>query len=62
MRRYTFDLRSVDLTPESIASYDCVIIATDHAQFHYELIQQHARMIVDTRGRYRQHADNVRRA
>ncbi|MEP0202524.1 MAG: nucleotide sugar dehydrogenase [Halioglobus sp.] len=62
MRRYTFDLRSVDLNPESIAGYDCVIIATDHAQFDYELIQRHARIIVDTRGRYREKADNVRRA
>ncbi|MEP4484848.1 MAG: nucleotide sugar dehydrogenase [Halioglobus sp.] len=62
MRRYTFDLRSVDLTRECIASYDCVIIATDHAQFDYDLIQRHARIIVDTRGRYRQQADNVRRA
>ncbi|MEP6391031.1 MAG: nucleotide sugar dehydrogenase [Halioglobus sp.] len=62
MRRYTFDLRSVDLTPESIAGYDCVIVATDHAQFDYDLIQLHARIIVDTRGRYREKAENVRRA
>ena len=62
MRRYSFDLRSVELTPETIASYDCVIIATDHAQFDYELIQRHAKVIVDTRGCYRQQADNVRRA
>ena len=47
---------------EIIASCDCVIIATDHAQFDYELIQRHAKVIVDTRGRYRQQADNVRRA
>ncbi|MFO1232269.1 MAG: UDP binding domain-containing protein [Paenacidovorax caeni] len=29
-RDYHFDLQSVTLTPESIASYDCLVLATDY--------------------------------
>ena len=50
-RDYHFDLQSVTLTPESIASYDCLVLATDHDGFDYPQLVQHARLIVDTRGR-----------
>ncbi|WP_281413380.1 nucleotide sugar dehydrogenase [Microvirga sp.] len=52
MRRYSFDLNSVKLTPEALASYDVVLLATDHDRFDYETIEKHAKLIVDTRGRY----------
>ena len=50
-RDYHFDLHSVTLTGDSIASYDCVVLATDHDSFDYALLQQHAQVTVDTRGR-----------
>ncbi len=50
-RDYHFDLQSVTLTPESIASYDCLVLATDHDGFDYPQLVQHARLIGDTRGR-----------
>ena len=50
-RDYHFDLQSVALTPESIASYDCLVLATDHDGFDYQQLLQHAHLIVDTRGR-----------
>lgn len=50
-RRYHFDLRSVPLTADCIASYDCVVLATDHDKFDYALLQSHTGLIVDTRGR-----------
>lgn len=53
MRRYDFDLTSVDLTADRISGYDAVLLATDHDDFDYELIRLHARLLVDTRGRYR---------
>lgn len=62
MRKHSFDMGSVELKPESIASYDCVIVATNHDAFDYDLIKQHARLIVDTRGVYLQSADNVVKA
>ena len=55
-RNYHFDLQSVALTPESIASYDCLVLATDHDGFDYAQLLQHAQLIVDTRGRLPAHA------
>ncbi|UVF18367.1 nucleotide sugar dehydrogenase [Microvirga terrae] len=52
MRRYSFDLKSVELTPDTLASYDLVLLATDHDKFDYETIEKNAKLIVDTRGRY----------
>jgi len=62
MRKYHFDLRSVALTPESITSYDLVLLATNHDKFDYPMIQKHARLIVDTRGVYLKPAENVVKA
>jgi UDP-N-acetyl-D-glucosamine dehydrogenase len=62
MREHSFDLASVPLTPETIASFDAVMLATDHDRFDYPLIAKHARLVVDTRGRYQQSADNLVRA
>ena len=50
-RDYAFDLQSEPLTPDNIARFDCVVLATDHDAFDYALLQRHARVIVDTRGR-----------
>jgi UDP-N-acetyl-D-glucosamine dehydrogenase len=51
MREYYFDLASVELSASNIQSYDCLILATDHDQFNYELLLREATLIVDTRGR-----------
>ena len=53
MREHDFDLSSVDLTPESFASYDAVILLTDHTDFDYDMIRKHAPILVDTRGKFR---------
>lgn len=62
MREHHFDLSSVDLTPDSIASYAAVLLATNHDVFDYDMIQQHARLIVDTRGVYLKPLANVVKA
>lgn len=54
MRKHHFDLASVKLTAETLQGYDCVLIATNHDAFDYDLIKAHSRLIVDTRGVYRQ--------
>jgi len=54
--------RSIALTPESIADFDLLLLTTDHDAFDYEQIRQQARLIVDTRGVYRQPYPNVVRA
>jgi len=52
IRKCHFDLSSVELAPETLAEYDCVLLATDHDRFDYDMIGRHARLIVDTRGRF----------
>jgi UDP-N-acetyl-D-glucosamine dehydrogenase len=42
-------MKSVKLTPKTIASYDCVLISTDHDAVDYEDLARHAPLIVDTR-------------
>ena len=62
MRKYKFDLSSVALTPENLASYDAVVLATDHDKFDYELVKKHANLIIDARGKYRGHCEKVVKA
>ncbi len=33
MRRHNIDLKSTELTSETISEYDCVLVATDHDRF-----------------------------
>jgi len=50
MRHYDFsNKKSVALTPRKIAKYDCVLIATDHSTYDYEIIVRNAKLVVDTR-------------
>jgi UDP-N-acetyl-D-glucosamine dehydrogenase len=41
--------RSVDLTPDAIAGFDAVVIATDHDPVDYAALEQSAALIIDTR-------------
>lgn len=50
MRHYDFsNMRSVELTPERLGGYDCVLIATDHSSYDYESIVKNSKLVVDTR-------------
>ena len=49
MRNYSFDMNSVELTPESLAQTDCVVIVTNHDAIDWQVLAQHAPLIVDTR-------------
>lgn len=62
MRAHKFDLSSVLLTPETIASYDALVLTTDHAKFDYDMIRANARLIIDSRGVYRAPAENIVKA
>jgi UDP-N-acetyl-D-glucosamine dehydrogenase len=44
---------SEPLTAESLAATDAVVIVTDHEAVDYAFVAEHARLIVDTRGVYR---------
>jgi UDP-N-acetyl-D-glucosamine dehydrogenase len=62
MREHHFELSSVELTVQTLQQQDLVLLATDHELFDFGFIQQHARLIVDTRGVYLQAAANVVKA
>lgn len=62
MRAHKFDLSSVELSAATLASFDAVVLTTNHDGFDYELIKQHARLIVDTRGVYREPAPHIIKA
>ena len=49
MREHKLDKKSIDLTPENLAKFDCVIIATNHSKYDPEFILEHSNLIVDTR-------------
>lgn len=53
MREHKFDLSSVPLSATEIKKYDCVLLATDHDDFDYDLIKHNASLVVDTRGKFR---------
>lgn len=58
-RDYHFDLQSIQLNADNVASYDCLVLATDHDSFDYELLLNQARLIIDTRGRLPRQANVV---
>jgi UDP-N-acetyl-D-glucosamine dehydrogenase len=50
MRHYDVPrMASEPLTPDYLASLDCVLIATDHAAYDWDFIVRYAPLIVDTR-------------
>ena len=42
-------MTSKKLTPKALASYDAVLISTDHSDYDYQSIVDHAQLVVDTR-------------
>jgi len=49
MRRHKREMESVPLTPESLKTFDCVLIITNHTAIDYRAIATHARLVIDTR-------------
>ncbi len=50
MRHYDYSaLCSVPLNAQTLATYDCVVIATDHSSYDYPGIVEAAQLVVDTR-------------
>jgi UDP-N-acetyl-D-glucosamine dehydrogenase len=53
MRKYDLQLRSVPITAQSLHGYDCVVISTHHSAYDWQMIADHANLIIDTRGAMR---------
>jgi UDP-N-acetyl-D-glucosamine dehydrogenase len=48
-RKHDLQMKSVAITAESLKSYDCVLVSTNHAAFDWALVAKHARLVVDSR-------------
>ncbi len=62
MREHHFDLSSIELTEASVKDFDCILLATDHDDFPYEMLLKEAQLIIDTRGVYLEKQPNVVKA
>jgi UDP-N-acetyl-D-glucosamine dehydrogenase len=62
MREHNFALSSVSLSKDVLTSYDCIVVATDHDSFDYEMIKKFSKLIVDSRGKYLLPANNIVKA
>ncbi|WP_036772995.1 nucleotide sugar dehydrogenase [Photorhabdus australis] len=62
MREHHFNLVSQPITENNLNTFDCVILATDHDKFDYELIINNAKLVVDTRGKYSPNHKNIIKA
>ena len=56
------EMRSVPLESDLVSSVDAVLISTDHSNVDYELLANNARLIIDSRGVYRDRRANVVKA
>jgi UDP-N-acetyl-D-glucosamine dehydrogenase len=58
----SIDKRSVELSDETLGSYDCAIVVAAHKDFEYEGIVANSRLIIDTRNALSsKSATNIRR-
>jgi UDP-N-acetyl-D-glucosamine dehydrogenase len=51
--------RSVELTADRVASYDIVVLVTDHSSIDYDLVQRSAQLIFDSRNAFKGDFPNV---
>ena len=59
MRKHEFDLAAIELNPETIQSFDAVILLTVHKGVDYQMIEDNAKLIIDTRGKFDASHDKV---
>jgi UDP-N-acetyl-D-glucosamine dehydrogenase len=62
MRAHSIMLTSVTLTPDVIQSYDCVLVATDHDKFDWDMVKENSRLVIDSRGIYPADSKKIYRA
>ncbi len=60
VRKHDLAMTSIELTPETVAGYDAVLISTNHSSFDYRTLAEHARLIIDTRDAMRPYANEIR--
>jgi UDP-N-acetyl-D-glucosamine dehydrogenase len=53
MRQHDLQMKSIALSPETLRGYDCVVVATHHSAYDWQMVADHAQLIVDTRNAMR---------
>lgn len=48
-RHHSLQMESIELTPETLGSYDCVLVSTAHSCYDPEFIVRHSKLVIDTR-------------
>lgn len=51
-RRFDIDVSSVEINKKNLKGFDLVLLATDHDDFDYDLIEKESKILVDTRGKF----------
>ena len=46
-----YKLKNIQINLSSLKKYDCIVIVTDHSYFNYKMIEKHANLVVDCRGK-----------
>jgi len=49
MRRHDLQMKSIELTPQALKTYDCVLVATNHRAYDWQEIADNAKLVIDTR-------------
>ncbi|MGI3477153.1 nucleotide sugar dehydrogenase [Providencia stuartii] len=62
MREHHFNLSSEEISIDNLSKFDAIILATNHDKFDYPLIKKHSKLLIDTRGIYREPAENIIKA
>jgi UDP-N-acetyl-D-glucosamine dehydrogenase len=53
MRQHDLQMESVQLSPAKLKEYDCVLVATHHSAYDWQMVADNAQLIVDTRNAMR---------
>jgi UDP-N-acetyl-D-glucosamine dehydrogenase len=54
MREHDLQMESAELSAASLKHYDCVVIATNHEAYDWQMIADNAQLIIDSRGAMRE--------
>ena len=50
LKKKSFHLKSINLSKKKLKKFDAVAVITNHDKFNYDLIKDHSKLIIDTRG------------
>ena len=62
MKKYKFNLKSLELTKKNLKEQSLVLVATDHDQIDYDFILNQSKLIVDSRGVYKNKSKKIIKA